>query len=361
MSVFSDFRSFLGLTIRCSSCSDKYGVTDEIVFLNRSCSEEATVTIVRRGNMSPPEIRLLPVLILGYARPENVEMLLNSSELIGRKIYLFIDRASDRFASENLRVVQVGREFKGDVEIFQSPVSLGVENALPTALDWIFGTEEKCIILEDDCMPIRGSLQTLDLNINRVEKKIALISLDSPWVNDSKIPKPVFVPSQYPLIWGWATTKDSWNSVSKFKTSTFQLLVRYARAKSLLFRPEYGFFFAAVLRSKFGILKSWDCYLALNLIEQQKMALIPTSSLIDYVGYDLVASNTLVEHARLPKQTFRTELYSISGKDYVSRSIEKHYYGIKKRHVISPLKASLQIVKSEILAKGIISTSGFNK
>lgn len=217
----------------------------------------------------------------------------------------------------------------------------GVKLGVPQAIDWIFEFEDKCIILEDDCVASEDTFTYFDIMVKQLNDKIAIVSGDSPW-SDGK--RTVSSLSKYPLIWGWATSKSQWSELKQIIGGEIPLARVFT---CLILKPQkilpVAFFLAAQIRVKRGTLQAWDCSVALEMILTSKKCIIPNARVVENVGFDEYAHHTLSNS----KVNYSMDSDSVSAKLDQSlwreletdRAIRKIVYGMKWYHILSPLKS----------------------
>jgi hypothetical protein len=278
---------------------------------------------------------MLPVLIIAYLRPENLERLLEISEIKKREIYIFIDGANETYSTLNNEVAAIAKKYSEilSVRIFHSNKNLGVDKAVPTAIDWAFNSCEKLIVIEDDCLPKEGALDYFDTEIDNISNKVCMVSgygfeLNRFLCNESRVSSIV----SYPLIWGWATSKSEWNQVS---TILKQKYIAHRIFLHLLKHPSkvapLCFFWAAFIRVRRGKMKAWDALIALEMLLSNKTSILSLRPYFENIGDDLVASH-VVSNSKYQNKGF----YKSADKQ-----IETEIYNLRFRNVLSPAKAYL--------------------
>lgn len=280
---------------------------------------------------------MLPVLLVCFSRPTNLLNLLNSPELFGREVYIFVDKASElsTFKHLNQQVIAIANYYeslkKAQVKI--SEINLGVEQAVPFATNWALSLNNSVIILEDDCIPKPGALKYFDENINLVSGKIVMISgyglqnEISPYNS-----KYQYRLTRFPMIWGWATTRTSWELLVSilvnppmFKKTVFAIF------KNPNHIVEICFFYAAFIRVKCNRLQAWDAPIALEMLVSNYKCALSILNLIENIGDDAVASH---------KMNFKRDVGLNDGQD-IDVYIKKKIYKMRIWHILSPLKSML--------------------
>ena len=295
---------------------------------------------------------MLPVLIVCYLRPKDLEAILEKNLSSGRKIYVFIDKCHDKNKSFNEKVIKLAKKYEKThgIKVKVSEVNLGVGRAVPAGVNWIAKSENYFIVLEDDCHLNSEGYKFLDKNSSKLDHEISIICATSPWdietnyedLNNNSI-------SSYPLISGWATSSRCWSEISFLIGSKPPVRLTL---RTVLERPRkiliLCFFLAAHIRVFRGRSKAWDCSLALGMLIKGKKALIPNLTMVTNTGRDEVASHTIweknqdsifrKESSNSPSNVLDESLFFTNKTD---KQIEEKLYNLKKRHLLSPFKSYL--------------------
>lgn len=322
----------------CSIFLDKIGVIEERVSPNLGASKAVTV-MIESNAMEISNQTKLPVLIICYLRPRNLELLLYNLELSEREVYIFIDLCETQEKEINEEVYQLAMTFskKRPAHVYRSSKNLGVSSAVPTAIDWISSEKEMFIILEDDCMPREGALEWFDEKSKLLDDSNVLLSGFAPAGLSQSGFGVDLIECKYPMIWGWVTTRKAWQILRPKKYSLIKLLKLYlGMGLNSNNRLSKAFFIAAQIRVQRGKLSAWDSPLALNMLAENLKALVPTSCLIENIGNDSVASHKQINYLEM---TTMSENCPVSSSLEMERRIEKEIYSLKKRQILSPLKA----------------------
>ena len=295
---------------------------------------------------------MIPVLIVGYLRPENMAKILDlvSPE---RRTYVFIDYSlTDPI--KNQEVLSTASRFIGthSLDIRKMDSNLGVGRAIPTAISWVFEKEGSAIILEDDCIPNQYMFDYFDRNFALLDSKNIILSARAPQIS------PRFVmhengTSAYPLTNAWLVKRDEWEYFESYRNSKFPI-IEYL--KGIMKSPRkilsLSYFFAATIRARNGLLKAWDVEMALYLLTQGKRCLLPNHSCVTILGVDAVASNTRVKNegsseVYLSASNLEPSLIWNFSSDFqreIDSQIEQNIYKIGVRHLFSPLKSAIILV-----------------
>ena len=293
---------------------------------------------------------MLPVLIVCYLRPNDLEVMLEKHIVSERKIYIFIDKAEDKGVEENKKVLEIAKTFETrlDLKIRMADFNLGVGRAVPEAINWISANEEKFIILEDDCHLNDNGFEFLDNYSALIRGEVSLLCATSPWdINENSRKFSVNSVSKYPLISGWATTSQSWKEISILIGKTPSIKFIFGK---ILTNPKnilaIAFFLSAHIRVLRKKSQAWDCSVALAMLLLRKKSIIPNVTMVTNTGRDNVAAHTLPSgdedrFFRLESKYKPSEVVvrSREFQKLTDRKIELDLYGMKKRHLLSPVKA----------------------
>ena len=296
---------------------------------------------------------MLPILIICYLRPEKLESILSQLTGTSRKIYVFIDRAEGELANLNKRVLETANRFASnlDIRIQFSDKNVGVAKGVPVAIDWVFNFEKEIIVIEDDCLPTKYAYLFFDNQYKKLNDSILMVCATSPNnYNGQKHEDSFITLSNYPLIWGWATNKQSWFKLRNLlhtKTPHMRVL------NSILKNPKriisYSYFYAAVIRINRGEMLAWDSAIALEMLLSNYKAIIPDITMVENSGKDMNASHFSNPSNKLDQIIISaSKLESIcifNGSEnftkITNKKIEKNIYNFRMRNIFSPLKALL--------------------
>jgi hypothetical protein len=297
---------------------------------------------------------MLPVLIVCYLRPQKLRQILESLVGSNRRIYIFIDTAPDELKGLSEEVSQVAREFSSILEIKVGSPSknLGVKLGVPRGIDWALSFEERVIILEDDCLPTQYAYEYFDRWASKLSGQVHMVCGTSAVGIDSDSKFGSLTYSNYPLIWGWATTAENWAKLRELIDGP----VPHKRVITFLFKNPNKvlvtcYFYAAAIRINRGRMQAWDALVALEMIISQSRSIIPDKTLVTNLGRDgqanhfshsSISGDETVSYASgEPASNSLDE--SWQGQLRTDKKIERNVYNLRKRHLLSPLKALLGI------------------
>lgn len=242
-----------------------------------------------------------PIALIVFNRPDlTAELLTVLRKLQPTQLFIIADgpRKSRPDDIENCKAVrQILRTIDWECEIFENfaQKNLGSRNRPISGLTWVFQNVNEAIILEDDCIPDLSFFSYCAelLDYYRNSSQVGIISGTNP-SRVSKAGPQSYSFSTYPLIWGWATWKRTWDlyesniseSWSNYKHTGWQELLPF----STPVRRHWLFHFDLVSRGKFD---AWDYQLTFAMLKNKLVAAIPRENLISNKGFGSNATHTI--------------------------------------------------------------------
>lgn len=159
----------------------------------------------------------VPILILGYNRPEPLQkLILSLLPFRPKRLWVALDgpkssKSDTELVAQSKLVIERNIDWDCTVETLFRESNLGCRIGVSSAITWFFDCVEEGIILEDDCLP---GAETLDffaemLDRYRTSEKIMSISGDNSLNLNSVLQHSYFFQG-FPMIWGWASWKSAW-------------------------------------------------------------------------------------------------------------------------------------------------------
>jgi hypothetical protein len=300
---------------------------------------------------------MIPVLIVGYLRPENLEKILHTINP-DRNIYVFVDH-SEINPIKNKQVHETALRYQRShsLEIHKAECNLGVGKAIPAAISWVFEKEDTVIVLEDDCIPNQFTFDYFDRNTELLDETNMILSARSPFPKEEDFRMPCNGISSYPLTNAWSIQKSNWLDFERSRNSKFPgfhfLEGLKSNPKKIL---SLCYFFAATIRARNGMLKAWDVEVVFYFLWKKKRCLLPNQSCITILGVDEVASNTKVKNQNssevfLVASDYEPSLtwdFSAKFQNELDLQIEQNIYNIRILSLFSPVKSIIAVAKRKI-------------
>lgn len=206
-----------------------------------------------------------------------------------QKLYLISDGARETKEGEADKVNEVrsfilnGIDWDCCVKTNFSEKNLGCRNRINSGIDWVFESEDRVIILEDDVVPSLSFFRFCqdmleyyadDENVFMItgNKRVPEFCMDSDYIF-----------SRYCSIWGWATWKRAW-------IQNDQALKKWPRLrKEGLLKKVYGLDASLQLTRMIdliyeGKLNTWDYPWQLSKAEHSGLEVVPSKNLVENIG-----------------------------------------------------------------------------
>jgi hypothetical protein len=286
----------------------------------------------------------IPVLIITYNRPSNLEKILDQTYSFGvRNFYIAVDGSKNRMdteiLSENGRIIKQFFDRKSiKVKVWFRTENLGLTQSMLSAIDWFFTHESKGIILEDDLQVTKSFFEFAQHGLEIYKSNNEVFMVTGNQFSSAVGPLNGVSVANYPLIWGWATWAYQWiefrNILDKFKVPK-----NYAKTK----RNIYYFWKLGYLKSMHLQNQSWAILLATYMRFSNLVTVIPNSNLVSNVGFGGVSTNTLLPDNSL--QIAATEMkiikFELTNVNNLTKFLESHVYRISLKHYLLGIKIML--------------------
>lgn len=292
---------------------------------------------------------MMPVLIVGYRRVMELNNLLNqmASTRVDR-IYVAIDGHKDGQGE------YLSREFKSLISNFglEHPriqistwfreENLGSAISVISAITWAFQSEERLAILEDDLLISPTLLDYFDQNIELIDgsNEYLMLAGTNSFVFNASIGNMGW--ANYPIAWGWATTKKKWQEISHGILDQDYLFPERTPRKLRKFLES------GRIRSHARKIDAWDVPLAAYMYATEKRAFIPPVNLVSNVGGGPNSTHTkksewpLNVPRNMNSSTFKLSESELMNNHFCyNELIEKKIFRLKSRHHFSRIKLAL--------------------
>ena len=232
----------------------------------------------------------LAVLIVGYSRCDSM---INLIEIVlagnPSKLFIALDGAKDESAKmAQMEILESVEKFKVStsvpIQVLQRTENLGSGAGVISAVNWFFENETQGIVLEDDLVVDENFFIYMNKSISilKMQPRALLASgtrLNSKYSNEVTL-------CSYPIVWGWATTRDKWKLMNDqiFSKNSFR------RIEGSL--SEKIFWITGKKRALKSRIDAWDIPLAAGMRANGFETLVPPVNLVTNIGFDQNASHT---------------------------------------------------------------------
>jgi hypothetical protein len=304
-----------------------------------------------------------PALIVTFAREEGLQRLVSSGINSGiKRFYIAIDgpRTEEHRLSQvkmHDHLAKYNQVSELEFFVWQRTENLGAAAGVLTAINWFFSREKAGIILEDDLVPSSDfftfAAKALDYYEHNPDVWVISGSRMLPSAPDNTSSDW----SRYPMIWGWATWREKWQSMSSLVTTPDHLSVRN------FFSARLNFWHTGARRAQAGLVDAWDTPLANAQFKNMKFTVIPPVNLVTNVGYDMEATHTSgagypLNHPvkTLPQDFQLLKSVSFENARLYDRVLEDQLFGIKFHHIFLGIYGPfLDLLKSRKQFRGSLN------
>lgn len=244
----------------------------------------------------------VPVLLIFFNREEEVLQVIDAiRKYAPEKMYLASD--GGRTEKEHHKVLQIREKVKKSIDwdcqlkCLFSDKNLGCKWGPVSAVNWVFENEDRCIILEDDCVPDASFFEYCEQLLERYadNEDVWMISGDNHVADDSMFEKSDYIFSLRSVIWGWATWKRAWEKCD------FQLrmwpVCKKEKSLSHTYYMKYYDELEYMTKQLDNIFRQkdrsiWDYQWRFNMIINNGLCIIPRRNLVRNIGWGKDATHT---------------------------------------------------------------------
>ena len=293
----------------------------------------------------------IPILLNVFIRDTYISEIISSLHNQGqKKIYISVDgpRNKDDVILIKRLLNKLNKKLKQTsmVGIYKiNKKNLGTEASITNAIDWFFKFEERGLILEDDTIPLKGSLFFFKSQLEKYENNINISSISGVNLSKSRYPnnlknKTLLSPIMH--CWGWATWRADWKKSKEIIKNISRKEIIFSTKKGRHFKTDLAIFFRLlILKILRGELKSWSHKFNLSAVILNNYSIVPIKSKIRYKGYDKFATNTIQKIKNIDNQ----KIYIYNPKetyDYEKYVYLNHFTNSKKNRLFIKIKGFLQ-------------------
>lgn len=250
-----------------------------------------------------------PVLLIFFNRENEVLEVINAiRKCAPKKMYIASD--GGRTEKEHKRILQLREKVKENIDwecqlnCLFSDKNLGCEWGPVTAINWVFETEERCIILEDDCLPDISFFEYCDQLLERYadNESVWMISGENYLDDDRMFGQADYTFSLRTDTWGWATWKRAWKKCD-FNLRMWPVYKKEKVLSRTYFMKNYDEL-EYMTEQLDNIYKKrdrsiWDYQWRFHLIINNGLCVIPRCNLINNIGWGKYATHTKSEKGKI--------------------------------------------------------------
>ena len=299
----------------------------------------------------PQSSSSLPVLVLGYNRPEQTRRVIQAvQQYKPSRVYLACDgpkigSGDDRESVEAVRAEMKNALFECEVLTRFEESNRGIRMGVIEAIDWFFQNESEGIILEDDCLPGPDFFRFCESLIIRYRQDKRVWGIGGYNATGINFQAGSYGFIRFAMIWGWATWADRWFEHDRN-------LVRYQEAtkrRDFLW-PSRGLYHGLNWHLKRAVKEPlvWSYPLSWSVVESGGHWALPDRNLVINLGFGKDSTNT--RRNMFPNQQLESlSPYRHPANPVVDEAAEtellRAYFRVYRFHILNYLRNGVRWVK----------------
>jgi GT2 family glycosyltransferase len=244
---------------------------------------------------------LAPIVLFVYNRPEHtlatLQSLKNNDLASESTLFIYADGPKNNASKAEIEQINKTRniikqeQWCKEVFIIESETNKGLANSIVNGVTEVVNKYGKIIVLEDDLILSKGTLQYFNdaLTLYEKEEKVMHISAYMFPVNEI-LPETFFYNST--SCWGWATWKRSW----KYFNPNARELLEMIKPHKWRFNIDgsHDEFYLQLKNNADDILKTWAVKWYASVFLKGGLCLHPSKSMVVNIGHDGSGENSSI-------------------------------------------------------------------
>lgn len=272
-----------------------------------------------------------PILFLVFNRPETTQKVFERIRTLQPK-YLYVaadgprkGNTKDEHSCQAVRAIFDKIDWNCELITLFRKENLGCGRGVSGAIDWFFNQVEAGIIIEDDILGDLSFFSYCEFMLKKYkhDKRIWHINGFVPVELNQESPSQNYFFTKYPMIWGWATWKDRWESYN-FKLAKLQAPFLKKLKEKFPSRRERIVHINSINNSQ--KIDTWDAQWKYTIFSHNGLCISPYKNLIENIGFGNDATHTTDpnhRYAQLKTETINTNFESDNKKIGTSKINEK--------------------------------------
>ena len=236
-----------------------------------------------------------PVLLIAFNRPDTTQKVFDAIKRAKpRKLYVSVDGPRDgniQDAQNVEHVKEIFNKIDWECEVHKrfAEVNQGCGPGPFNAISWVFETEDRAIILEDDCVPALPFFNYCDELLERYKNDTRVWLISGNNFNEEAVTTPhSYLFSRYGHIWGWATWKRCWAAMD-MSLAKYPLIIEQDLFKAAFRTTIEAVFFQKKIERIYHdeTLKThiWDYQFIFAIYTNSGLTIFPKTNLVTNIGY----------------------------------------------------------------------------
>lgn len=246
----------------------------------------------------------LPIVVFFFKRHHIFQTLQQVKKVKPKKLYLVSDGGRNK--EEHLECMKIRKEVEKMIDWNCNIVkkyydtNQGVDVIIPRTITEIFKTEEKLIILEDDCVASLSFFKFCEVLLEKYKYNDKIMSISGTnWFDNKYFSDKSYFFSIHPESSGCATWKRAWNlydnEMKLFKNEKENSIIKDRIKSNFLYNRYYELFKYHYQAIRNGDWKNshWDGKWLYTLFVNNGLSIVPNKNLISNIGFDESATHTI--------------------------------------------------------------------
>ena len=240
-----------------------------------------------------------PVLLITYKRPKNTEKLIKillKNQI--KNIFIYNNGPINSLDFEDCKntkeVIKNYSDNYSNIKALYKKENTGLKYNIPEAIDWVFESFDKVIILEDDCIPHNSFFLFCNQLLDKYEGDLRIGQISgSNFLNSrgyKRKDQDSYFFSNIINCWGWATWKSRWTGIHDIEMKNWPDIKKKRIIEDFFNNKKDSNYFIKMFDANFPNNVIWDRAWFLTSITHNRLTIIPDKNLISNIGFDDKAS-----------------------------------------------------------------------
>ena len=243
-----------------------------------------------------------PIAFFMFNRPRLTERVLRViSEAKPRQLFIVadggrLDRPGEAEKCEATRAVVERIDWDCEVLKNYSDVNLGCKKRVSSGLDWVFGTVDRAIVIEDDVLPHPTFFRFCDELLERYAEDSRVGAICGCNFQDGLRKRPEsYYFSRHIHVWGWASWSCAWKAYD-VDMSLWPMVRDNGYLNGLIPNDHSLSYWHGILQEVYdGKIDTWDYQWTFSCWAHGMMSIIPDVNLVSNIGFGESATHTGAE------------------------------------------------------------------
>jgi hypothetical protein len=240
----------------------------------------------------------VPTLLIVFNRPDNVRRVVAALRDV-KPCLLFVagdgprpDVPGDAARCTQVRAALAEIDWECSLRVQFQESNLGCKQGPEVAITWFLSHVGKGIVLEDDCIPTADFFPFCAELLDRYEsdERVMMIGGHNP-ISDRCGRETGYVFSRSSPTWGWATWQRAWQHYDPELRDWGSPAARRT-IRSWIPASEFRMARRRFDLVRAGRLDAWDFAWIFTMLRRNALSVVPTSNLIDNIGFGPDATHT---------------------------------------------------------------------